>query len=381
MLATLCGLIALSQEGDIVQKELPNGAKYRIERVSDSGQVMAALYVDESNLPQDGGTSGTRHLLEHLIAKGGDRQLDRRLESVGLSLTAFTERDGTAFVIMGPSSQAVAAVQSLADLLEPLDVPEAELANEVKIIDQEGVFRDRFSRFLDAAWLKLFDPPVESIHGNIGALAQLTPADLKGAAEAYRAAGGLSVFVRGEVEPGPVSLRLQEILGAASPGKSRYQTRNVLESIGMKETVKAKGAARAVVAAGLDRPMTLARIGVALAMQGLEPGFSTVYEPSFNRGALLLFSEDARSFESLGKYGVGDVPRLAPFVRLQAVRFVSGLLTEGPAYGALRAKQVRQAPAFKIESLRSTAVGLTDQEIWSALQDWQGGALHIGGTQ
>lgn len=381
MLATLCGFLALSQEGDIVQKELSNGAAYRIERVAGSGSVMVALYVAESNLPQDGGTPGTRHLLEHLIAKGGDRMLDKRLESVGLSLTASTERDGTSFVIMGTASQTVAAVQSLSDLMEPLQVSETELATEVKIIDQEGVFRDRFARFLDSAWLGLFDPPVESVHGNIGAMAQLTPADLKGSADAYRASGGLSVFVRGDVEPGVVSLRLQEILGGANPGKPRYKPRNVLESIGRKESVKAQGAARAVVAAGLDRPMSLARIGVALAMQALEPGFETVYEPSFDRGVLLLYAKNSRSFDAVGGYTIQDVPRLAPFARLQAVRYVNGLLAEGPSYGALRAKQVRQASAFQIDSLRSTAAGLTDQEIWSALQDWQGGAMYIGGSQ
>jgi hypothetical protein len=42
---------------------------------------------------------------------------------------------------------------------------------------------------------------------------------------------------------------------------------------------------------------------------------------------------------------------------------------------------IRQAPAFDMSQLQSTAAGLTDDEIWSALQDWQGGSMYIGGTQ
>lgn len=381
MLATLCGLLVLSQSGEAVSKELPNGAKYRVERQAGSGQVMVALYVSESNLPEDGGTPGTRHLLEHLIAKGSDRLLDTKLESVGLSLTAFTERDGTAFVIMGPSDHAVMAVESLRELLSPLEVGDEELKIELKIIEQEGVFRDRFARFLDSAWMNLFDPGVATIHGNLNAMAQLTPADLRGYSSALMSAGGLTVFVKGDVDPDVTGLRLAEILQDASPGESTYQPRNVLESIGRKEVVKAKGAARAVISAGLDRPMTLARIGVALALRELEPGFEVIYEPSFDRGVLMMFSQDLGAFEALTKYSYDDVARIAPFVRLQALRYANGLAMEGPAYGVLRAKQMRQSATFEMKRIGETAVGLTDDEVWSALQDWQGGAMHIEGTE
>lgn len=381
MIATLLSYMVLGQNPEVDSKDLPNGAKYRVEREAGTGQVMVTLYVDEANLPEDGGTPGTRHLLEHLIAKGSDRMLDVKLESIGLTMTAYTERDGTAFVIMGPSEHAVMAIESLRELLAPLEVGEEELKNELKIIDQEGIFRDRFARFMDSAWLALFDPGVGTIHGNLNAMAQLAPADLRGYSSALMSGGGLTVFVKGDVDPGVTGLRLTEILGEASTSETNYIPRNFLESIGRKESVKAKGAARAVVLAGLDRPMTLARIGVGLALQKLEPGFELVYEPSFDRGVLLLFSQDASSFESLSKYSYDDIRRIAPYARLQATRYANGLLTEGPGYGVLRAKQMRQAPSFDLRQIRSTAAGLTDEEVWGALQDWQGGAMHIEGTE
>ncbi len=380
MLATLCSFLVLAQSPEVISKELPNGSKLRVERVAGTKQVMVALYAAASSLPGDAGTPGTRHLLEHLIAKGPDRLLDVKLESAGLSLTATTERDGTNFVIMGPSDQAVMAVESLRELLAPVQVGEEELAIELKIIDQEGVFRNQFARFLDSAWLGLFDPGIDSVYGNLEALVQLKPADLKTAGQALMGSGGLAVFVKGDIDPGVTSLRVEEILMKAPKSESVTVTRNILESIGKKETVKGKGSARAVVAAGLDRPMTLARVGTALALMRSEPGFQVVYEASFDRGPILLYGVNEESFAAIKKYTRDDMRRFAPFARLNAMSYVNGLEREGPEYGVLRAKLIRQAPAFDMKQLQSTAAGLTDDEIWSALQDWQGGAMHIGGS-
>jgi predicted Zn-dependent peptidase len=157
MLGLICSLALLGQaESSVVQKELPNGAKFRIEATPGTGTLMIALYASEAGLPNDGGVPGTRHLLEHLIAKGGDRLLDTKLESVGLSLTAFTERDGTAFVVMGSSRQSVLGIESLRDLLEPLRVDVEELAVEIKILEQESALRADYEPFLDRAWLDLW---------------------------------------------------------------------------------------------------------------------------------------------------------------------------------------------------------------------------------
>ncbi|MFM9873312.1 MAG: insulinase family protein [Fimbriimonadaceae bacterium] len=381
MLAALCSFVVLAQGPESIAKDLPNGAKLRVELDAGSKQVMVALFASSANLPGDAGTPGTRHLLEHLIAKGPDRLLDLKLESVGLSLTATTERDGTNFVIMGPSDKAVMAVESLRELLAPVVVGEEEIVNEIKIIDQEGVFRDRYSRFLDSAWLNLFDPGIESVYGNLTAMGQLKPEDLKTSGEALMSSGGLSVFVKGDVDPGVTALRVEQILATAHKGGAQVVSRTILEAIGKKETVKAKGSARAVVAAGLDRPMTLARIGSAIALMKLEPGFEVVYEPSFDHGPILFYGTSEEKFTAIKKYSRDDMRTFAPFARLQAILYVKGLQKQGPGYGVLRAKLIRQAPAFNMDQLESTAAGLTDEEIWSAVQDWQGGAMYIGGSQ
>ncbi len=382
MLGLICSLALLGQvEGSVVQKELPNGAKFRIEATPGSGTLMIALYASEAGLPNDGGVPGTRHLLEHLIAKGGDRLLDTKLESVGLSLTAFTERDGTAFVVMGSSRQSVLGIESLRDLLEPLRVDSEELAIELKILEQESALRADYEPFLDRAWLELFEPGVGSVFGDLKAVAQLTPDQLMGGAEALMSSGGLTVYVRGDVDADVTALRLTEVLNSATRGQVNFAPRGVLESIGRKETVAGKGRARAVVAAGLDRPMTLARLGVALAIMRLEPGFEVVYEPSFDRGPVLLYSRSGDGFGALEKYDQAGLSRFAALARLQAVRLMNGWKLEGPRFGVLRAKKLRQASAFNLDQLESTARGLTDDEIWSALQDWRGGAMHLEGTQ
>lgn len=378
----ICGLaLGVVQGPGVVQKTLPNGATFRVEEVANSETVTVALYASEASLPMDGGTPGTRHLLEHLIAKGPDGLIDTKLESVGLSLTAFTERDGTGFVIMGPASQVVLAVESLRDLLEPLNIADEMLATEMKILDQEWALRSAYEPFLDKAWDGLFDPRVQSVFGDLKQMRQFKPTQLQNAGEAMMASGGLSVFVRGNVDASVVSLRLTEVLDAAPLGQVAWRPRGFVETIGKKDTVQGKGVARAVVAAGLDRPMTLARLGTALAFKWLEPGFEVVYEPSFDRGPILLYGREGGAFRALDKYDRSALGEIAPLVRLQALRLVSDLERESPVLGTLMAKKLRQAPAFEMSRLRSTARGLTEDEIWLAIQDWKGGAMHLEGLR
>jgi hypothetical protein len=382
ILGTVCAMLALGQGGDlIVARVLPNGASYRVESTPGTGRVVVALHASAENLPGDGGVSGTRHLLEHLLAKGSDGKLDIRLESAGLSLTASTDRDGIGFVILGSSDQAVLAVESLREFFAPLGAKDEDVAKELEIIRQEMILASDFAPFFDSAWRNLFDPGVDSAMGDLKLMAGLRSADLRGSAAAAMAAGGLTVFVKGDVDAKVVGLRLAEVLGRAGSGKPTYEPRLFVESIGKRDSVDGKGSARAVVSAGLDRPMTLARVGVALALQRLEPGLQVVYEPSFDRGPILLYAKDSPFIKGVNNYAFEDVARIAPLVRLKAVQYANGLLREGAGYGLLRAKGMRQSAAFKLETLRDTAAGLTNTEIWAALQDWKGTSMQIEGLR
>jgi len=381
MIASLACALLIGQSDDVLQKTLPNGSKYRIERTSETGRVMVGLFVSHESMPDDGGVPGTRHLLEHLLAKGPDGMLDRRLESVGLALVARTERDGASFVIMGPSSKAAIAVEAIRELFAPLVVSQEEIEKEIKIIDEEGAFRSKFAPFVEAAWAGLFEPAVPTVHGDLKAMATLTPEKLAASASAFLGSGGLSLYVSGDIDPSVVALRASEVLASAPAGKAIYTPRDVLESIGKRATVDAAGNARAVISAGLDRPMTLARIGTALAMQKMLPGIIVTYEPSFDRGPIVLYADSATTLEKMRSYGEADLRRIAPLSRGMAARWSNGLTLPGPDYAVMRAKLLRQQPTFNLEGLRDTAVGLTDEEIWDALRDWQGAAMHIEGTR
>ncbi|MBX3115519.1 MAG: insulinase family protein [Fimbriimonadaceae bacterium] len=381
MFASLACAFLIGQSDDILQKELPNGAKYRIERTADKGEVIVSLFVSQASMPGDGGVAGTRHLLEHLIAKGPDGMLDRRLESMGLALVARTERDGASFVIMGPSDKAAIAVEAIRELFAPLKTSQEEIDKEIRIIDEEGAFRANFAPFLDAAWAGLFEPAVPSVHGDIKAMATLTPEKLASSASAFFASGGLSLFIAGDIDPAVIALRATEVLSAAPQSKVMFAPRDVLESIGKKTTVNGAGNARAVISAGIDRPMTLARLGTALAMQRMLPGIVVTYEASCDRGPILLYADSAVTLEKLRSYGEEDLRRIAPLSRGMAVMWCNGMLLRGPDYAVMKAKLLRQQPTFNLEGMRDTAYGLTDDEIWDALRDWQGSAMHIEGTR
>ncbi len=381
MIAALAVLsvLALTQEGSVVQEELPNGAKYRIERMPEVG-VLACLYVSESNLPEDGGIPGLRHLLEHLIAKGPDRRIDRKLESRGLALIAQTERDGVSFTIVGPADEVPAAINALGELMTPLSITREEIEAELKILAQERALEANFLPFVESAWEHLLDPPVTTISGDLERLAELTPERLQNAQTELFAAGGLTLFVGGNLDPEVTALRAEEMLASAPPGGGPFEPRGILESIGRRAEAPGNGSARAIVSAGLDRPMTLARIGTALALDRAVGGLRVIYEPSFDRGPIVIHASSPKSFEQLQAFTEEDVARIAPVARLMAARWASGLVVPGPNYAVLKAKILRQRPSFSLPSLRDTALGITDDEVWDALRDWQGAAMHIEGT-
>lgn len=380
MIAALAGILLLTQEGNVVQAELPSGAKYRIERMDHVG-VLATLYASASNLPDDGGTPGLRHLLEHLVAKGPDRRIDRQLESRGMALVAQTERDGISFTIVGPADETPAALDALGQLMQPLSVTPDEIATELKILAQERALEASYLPFVESAWANLLDPGVETIAGDLAKLAEVTPEQLLEAQTKLFAAGGLSLFVGGQLEPEAVAIRAEELLTSAPPGGSPFEPRGILESIGRRGEVDGSGAARAVLSAGLDRPMTLARIGTALALDQALGGIRVIYEPSFDRGPIVMYAAKSDSLQKLRDFTEADVARIAPVARLMAARWASGLVVPGPSYSVLKAKLLRQQPAFSLNGLRDTALGLTDAEIWDALRDWQGGAMHIEGNR
>src|SRR5665213_4422706 len=76
---------------------LPNGAAILVERVPGAKDLSVDLFAASRGTEESPISNGLRHLLEHLIAKGPNGDIDRRLETAGAFLSAETSRDTMCF--------------------------------------------------------------------------------------------------------------------------------------------------------------------------------------------------------------------------------------------------------------------------------------------
>ncbi len=366
----LASLLLLPQ--DRVRQELPNGALYLIDKADTPGHIRVALSASSHSHPDEPATLGVRHLLEHLVVKGRDRGLDRRLESKGVSLSAWTTRDALNVVISGPAEALSLAMSAMEEVLSPGGFTQEEIAKEIKIMAEEKLLHAPERPLVDAAWEAVYGQEGLSPFGDLEALAKLTPSDLEMARQRIFAPAGLSLAVLGEVDPGVARLRCQEILGKLSGWEVSFDPRMEIAPGSTPMGAPASGEARAVLTAGVTVPVTLAMLGFALAQQRDLPGTKVFYDTSAWDSVIIWTAPQAGQLDALDKLTEEDVVRLAPFVRGRAAQWALGLTIQDDAHAALRAKLLRQARTFDLNQLYDTARGLTDQEIVQAWQRWIG---------
>lgn len=368
--ALLASILLMPQ--DRVRQELPNGAVYLIDKADTPGHVRVALSASFHGYPDEPGTLGVRHLLEHLVVKGRDRALDRKLESQGLSLSAWTTRDALNVVISGPTGALPLAMASIDEVLNPGGFTQDEINKELKIMAEEKLLHAPDRPLVDAAWEAVYGQEGLSPFGDLEVLAKLTPSDLELARQRIFAPAGLSLVVLGDLDPGVARLRCQEVLGKLSGWEVSFDPRMEIAPGASPMGAQASGEARAVITAGVTVPMTLAMLGFALAQQREMPGTKVFYDASAWDSVIIWTAPNAGQFDALEKLTEEDVVRLAPFVRGQASQWALGLTTLDDTNAALRAKLLRQARTFDLGQLFDTARGLTDQEIVQAWQRWSG---------
>ena len=100
MLSALAFAYAVSfQASDLsrLRTLLPNGAVILVTKRPHARKLIIQLAIADKNCPETAGSNGMRHLLEHLMAKGTHRDIDRKLEANGAFLTAQTDRDAALF--------------------------------------------------------------------------------------------------------------------------------------------------------------------------------------------------------------------------------------------------------------------------------------------
>lgn len=177
-----------------VRTVLPSGLRVITQEMPGARSASVAIFVPVGSRHEDEAHAGLSHMLEHLVFKGtrGHPEagaLSQRVESVGGSVNASTDRELTVYSSKVPSEQAGTALEAVSELaLHPL-LRAADLrAEKPVIVDEIRMYVDSPSDHVFTIFDELLygkHPLGREIAGTIGSVRRATH---EGVVEHWRAA-------------------------------------------------------------------------------------------------------------------------------------------------------------------------------------------------
>ncbi len=303
LLCTLLATLAIAQPQIAPQRKttLPNGVALYSERMEKANGFTLHFFVSTLGEAEKEGQRGYRHIIEHLVAKGRQRDVDARLEARGLYLTADTLQDGIRFEIEGASDQLPSAIAVLTELLEFPQVTQAEIDKEAGIIKEESGVRPTSARLAAA----LFDTAFGAADpiGDFADLAKATPDSLKAAYTAMFSPNCMAVAVVGDVDPTKAVEQLTTVFGGLQgPARPARRDRTIVSPLKEGFVPDAPGCGRGVFVGSISQPDTIATLAAALAIASEVHGTQVLYSPSPVSGLV--------SIVHASRTGLDDVDRL-----------------------------------------------------------------------
>lgn len=341
---------------------LPNQATILVEPVANSRIVSIQLWASARGIEERSETHGLRHLLEHIIALGPRRDLDRRLEVVGGSIRARTYRDATQIEVDVPASQFDLGLNAIAEMLEPLQVTAEQVATEGKVIDQELGLMSDDALLSGAAWDQAYGDAALDPFGDLEVIRNATPADLEAIHRRQFAAQNLVIVISGPVDLDGATAKARGVIGKL-PKLSPYQTRERPVGHGGQVNASAYGEARGAVVSGFSSMETMASLAAALAIASRLDDCYVTYTPSTQNGLVILGRIDSN--QGLGSYvdSLDDGAMGAIYQRGKALasswvqRQLRSPIQIGGLRGLLFSQDVGARPEMMLETIQQMTFG------------------------
>ncbi len=294
-----------------LRKVLDNGAAIIVERIPDAKGLSVQLFASSRGTEETPVTNGLRHLLEHLVAKGLNGNLDQPLETVGGFLQCETERDVMQFKMTLPPGQLDLGLRTVEQLMKMPAVTQDSIGHEAKIIAQEEALRDDASKLSVAAWSKAFGMKGLDVEGNLDVIRNATPAMLDKIHRVQFSGPNLAITVAGDVDLDATMNACAALLSKAPPGVVSKYDRG--PSMGGEITVDSPGELIAVPTSGWRNPRTAARVAAAFALASEADQCFVICTPSAGEGMVLVgeetsgsnLAEVARKADADALFGIG----------------------------------------------------------------------------
>ncbi len=356
-------LLGSLQQPERQRTILPNGVRLQVEATAHPDRAAVALAVSLAGLSQDDLKQGKVHLLEHLVARGPNRDLDHKLEEQGMSLSVWTTRESMIFRVTCRPRQVSFALESLATLTQPLKVTEADITKEVSIMEEERVLMEGTQKMARAAWGRVFKEEAVDPMG-FPEPGQVTPDALVSLHSRMFEGKAMSIAIAGGVEPSVVTTRAEGSFSKVSAGKDReVPVRSAQFAPGLIVASGMRGAARAALIEGIDSTSGLATVGAALASSRWLGEASPFFTPSLWRSLIYITAPNPDVFRKLDAMTSPEKQSLHSLARISLDGWFNGFKSSPENLVTVQSSLALQNPSLTLDRLQEMAKGITPQQV------------------
>lgn len=356
MLSLLAAFALHQQPSERLRTILPNGAAVLVVRMPKAKSLTVELIGSSKYTPETKATHGYRHLLEHLLARGENHDIDHLLESEGAFLTARTQRDAMQFEISLPPGDLDMGLAVVGQFLQPPLITQADIDKEVPVLEQELALPDETGALTAAAWTQAFGEAGLDPQGDIPTIKTATPEKILDVYAKEFAPSSIALVIVGNVDLDVATKAAKEVL-APLPADHYALAKPRQGARAGRADAAGFGEARAAIGGPFGGSTNTANIAVALALASEIPGCFVSYTPSEEYGLVTLGRTDQSSGVGLYIDGLSQQDAAALFDRgrILADRWLH-LQTEGTdanAYlrGVLMSQRRAASPDDFAESL------------------------------
>lgn len=362
---TLLGL-PVAQDSPRLRTLLPNGSAILVEQFPKSKVLSVQVFAGTRGCAETPATHGHRHLLEHLVLKGTNGDLDQRLEAEGIFFTGRTHRDALQFEFTGRAEQLGLLLDGVRELLSEPSWTEAELERERSIMVEEFALVPDHQRLSRTAWTAAFENAGLDPFGTLSSLSSATASGLVKLHRTVFHPRQVVVVVAGDVELRATSAQVRAILEERSSDDELEAAVPRVGDRGRREADDAYGEVRAAIVEGLGVD-TAATLAAAYGAAAWIDGSYVTYTPSLTQGLVLVGRTDANNALGLAidALGEAELAFLFPIGKLMAQAWLKDQLARPSSAASLRGLLMVQVRHLRPEDLLDSL----GQVGWSSFRD------------
>lgn len=357
---------------------LSNGSVVIVERKDDAKSTVVTLTASARGVEESPKRHGWRHLLEHILVKGPNRDVDTRLEARGGFLRARTMRDAMQIDVSVAPLETALALQVLGDILRGPKSTAEELAREVEIIRQETALEESTARLAAAAWTGAFGEDGLDPMGALEAIGRATPNDLRDLFAEHFRGRNLALVISGPVALDDTLATGRAFLAKYADTPSRANGAPRRQFAPKRVRSDASGRALAVAVDRPDDPATMARLGVALALASEAEDAFVTYTPGYRGGLIILGQRSGQDLPAVVKQGFSPSTGRTAVVALAEAWLMRQVRDEASS-ARFRGLLASIDPSLDPERLLVRIRSLRTEDVAAALEAYRSNVVEVEG--